>query len=257
MFFVRSLVLLFFFFAISAYSQVNTEAIRSSKIDDGFRSRIDLLFGLNSGNSEFISGEARLRLDYIQSNYRSFIAGEIAYKEGNNAVISDKGFLHGRYIYKLNELLEPELFIQKEYNEFVLLSDRNLGGAGIRFTLSNTDFIADSSAEFDMFFGTGIMYEMEEINIIPEQITEIVRSTNYLTVTWRPSETFLFNSVTYFQVDINRLNDHRILNDTKLQFKITKAVSFVFNMSYRFDKEPPLGVREYDLELKNGITVEI
>jgi putative salt-induced outer membrane protein YdiY len=257
MFFVRSLVLLFLFFAISAYSQVNTEAIRSSKIDDGFRSRIDLLFGLNSGNSEFISGEAKLRLDYIQSNYRTFLAGELAYKEGNNAVISDKGFLHGRYIYKLDSLLEPELFIQKEFNEFVLLSDRNLLGAGVRLTLSNTDFVADSSAEIDIYLGSGIMYEMEEINIIPTQITEIIRSTNYITITWKPSENFLLNSVTYFQVDINRLNDHRILNDTKLQFKITKAVSFVFNMNYRFDKEPPQGIREYDLELKNGITVEI
>lgn len=257
MFFVRSLVLLFLFFAISAYSQVNTEAIRSSKIDYGFRSRIDLLFGLNSGNSEFISGEAKLRLDYIQSNYRTFLAGELAYKEGNNAVISDKGFLHGRYIYKLDSLLEPELFIQKEFNEFVLLSDRNLLGAGVRLTLSNTDFVADSSAEIDIYLGSGIMYEMEEINIIPTQITEIIRSTNYMTITWKPSENFLLNSVTYFQVDINRLNDHRILNDTKLQFKITKAVSFVFNMNYRFDKEPPQGIREYDLELKNGITVEI
>ena len=257
MFFVRSLVLLFLFFAISAYSQVNTEAIRSSKIDDGFRSRIDLLFGLNSGNSEFISGETKLRLDYIQSNYRTFLAGELAYKEGNNAVISDKGFLHGRYIYKLDSLLEPELFIQKEFNEFVLLSDRNLLGAGVRLTLSNTDFVADSSAEIDIYLGSGIMYEMEEINIIPTQITEIIRSTNYITITWKPSENFLLNSVTYFQVDINRLNDHRILNDTKLQFKITKAVSFVFNMNYRFDKEPPQGIREYDLELKNGITVEI
>jgi putative salt-induced outer membrane protein YdiY len=236
---------------------VNTEAIRNSKINEGFKSRIDLLFGLNSGNSEYISGEAKLRLDYIQVNYRTFLAGELAYKEGNNAVISNKGFLHGRYIYNLNKDLEPELFIQKEFNEFVLLSDRNLAGGGIRLTLSNTDFVADSSAEIDLYLGTGIMYEMEEINIVPTQITEIIRSTNYLTLTWKPTENFLLNSVTYFQVDVNRLNDHRILNDTKLQFKITKAFSFVFNMNYRFDKEPPPGVKEYDLELKNGITVEI
>lgn len=257
MFFGRLFALLFLISTITAYSQVNTEAIRNSKINEGFKSRIDLLFGLNSGNSEYISGEAKLRVDYIRPEYRTFIAGEIAYKEGNNAVISDKGFLHGRYIHKFSELLEPELFIQKEYNEFVLLADRNLAGGGMRFTLSNTDFFADSSAEIDVFLGAGIMYEMEEINITPTQITEIIRSTNYLTVTWKPSANFSLNSVTYFQVDVNRLNDHRILNDTKLQFKITKAVSFVFNMNYRFDKEPPKGVREYDLELKNGITVEI
>jgi putative salt-induced outer membrane protein YdiY len=236
---------------------VNTEAIRNSKINEGFKSRVDLLFGLNSGNSEYISGEAKLRVDYIHPMYRTFLAGEIAYKEGNKAVISNKGFLHGRYIHKLTPLLEPELFIQKEYNEFVLLADRNLAGGGMRFTLSNTDFVPDSSAEIDVYLGAGIMYEMEEINITPTQITEIIRSTNYLTVTWKPTTNFSVNSVTYFQVDVNRLNDHRILNDTKLQFKITKAVSFVFNMSYRFDKEPPKGVREYDLELKNGITVEI
>lgn len=242
---------------LALISQVNTEAIRASKTDEGFRSRVDLLFGLNSGNSEYISGEAKLRLDYLDSNYRTFIAGEIAYKEGNQEVISDKGFLHGRFIYQLNETLEPELFLQKEYNEFVLLSDRNLAGAGIRFTLSNTDFVADSSAEFDLYLGIGAMYEMEEINSEPVVTTEILRSTNYLTVTWKPTENFLLNSVTYFQVDVNRLNDHRILNDTKFQFKITDALSFVFNMGYRFDKEPPPGIKEYDLELKNGISVEL
>lgn len=257
MFFIRAVFLVIVFSCFSLYSQVNTEAIRSSKINEGFHSRIDLLFGLNSGNSEYVSGEAKLRLDYIESEYRSFIAGEIAYKEGNKSVISDKGFLHGRFIYNMTELLEPEFFIQKEYNEFVSLTDRNLAGVGMRFTISNTDFVADSVAEFDLFLGVGAMYEMEEIKVSPVITTEILRSTNYLTLKWKPTENFLLNSVTYFQVDVNRLNDHRILNDTKLQFKITNAVSFVFNMNYRFDKEPPPGIKEYDLELKNGISVEI
>jgi len=255
--FSRIIFLLFILTNLKLIAQVNTEAIRASKSDEGFRSRVDLLFGLNSGNSEYISGEAKLRLDYLDSSYRTFIAGEIAYKEGNQEVISDKAFLHGRFIYELNEILEPELFVQKEYNEFVLLTDRNLAGGGIRFTLSDTDFIPDSNAEFDLYLGIGAMYEMEEIKITPVQITEILRSTNYFTLTWKPTANFLLNSVTYFQVDVNRLNDHRILNDTRLQFKITEAVSFVFNMNYRFDKEPPPGIKEYDFELKNGISVEI
>lgn len=253
----RIIFLLLIISNFTLISQVNTEAIRASKSEEGFRSRVDLLFGLNSGNSEFVSGEAKLRLDYLDSNYRTFVAGEIAYKEGNQEVISNKGFLHGRFIYPINRTFEPEVFFQKEYNDFVLLSDRNLGGAGMRFTLSNTDFVADTSAEFDLYLGIGAMYEMEEIKSDPVVTTEILRSTNYLTITWKPTENFLLNSVTYFQVDVNRFNDHRILNDTKLQFRITEAVSFVFNMSYRFDKEPPPGIREYDLELKNGISVEL
>ena len=238
-------------------AQVNTEAIRNSSIKNGFRSKIDLLFGLNAGNSEYISGEANLRLDYIGDGFRTFVAGQIAYKEGNEEVISNKGFLHGRYIYELSDVFEPELFIQKEYNDFVLLSDRNLAGGGMRWAIFNSDFVADSLQEFDLFLGVGAMYEMEEINQQPTIITEILRSTNYLTLLWKPSENFLLNSVTYFQVDVNRLADHRVLNDTNLKFKITEAVSFVFSMSYRFDSEPPTGIKMYDLELKNGISFEL
>ena len=257
MYLIRILTFLLLASSFVVYSQVNTEAIRKSKINEGFKSRLDLLFGLNSGNSEFISGEGRLRIDYIKPAYRSFIVGEIAYKEGNKAVISDKAFLHGRFIYEIDSLLEPEFFIQKEYNDFVLLTDRNLIGGGIRISISKKDFVTDSSAGFDAYLGVGAMYEMEEINIIPTHITEIIRSTNYLTLNWKPSDNFSINSVTYFQVDVNRLNDHRILNDTRFQFSITESVKFVFNLNYRFDKEPPEGVKEYDLEIKNGITLEL
>jgi putative salt-induced outer membrane protein YdiY len=253
---VNKLILLFSLTSITI-AQVNTEAIRNSSIKNGFRSKIDLLFGLNAGNSEYISGEANLRMDYIGVNYRTFIAGQIAYKEGNEEVISNKGFLHGRFIYELSELFEPELFLQKEYNEFVLIADRNLAGGGIRWSIFDNDFVADSSREFDLFLGVGAMYEMEEINQNPTAVTEILRSTNYLTLLWKPSENFLLNSVTYFQVDVNRLADHRVLNDTNLNFKITESVKFVFSLSYRYDSEPPGSIKPYDLELKNGITFEL
>lgn len=256
MYLVR-IVLLLLICVNSLYSQVNTEAIRSNGVDKGFKSRIDLLFGLNSGNSEYISGESKLRVDFVADEFRTFLAGELAYKKGNQEVISNKGFLHGRLIYTKSKTIQPELFLQKEYNEFVLLIDRNLAGLGLRYALSNTDFVVDSSAGLNIYLGVGAMYEMEKIKTIPTHITEIIRSTNYLTITWKPTEKFLLNSVTYFQVNVNRLNDHRILNESQLQFKITNALSFIFGINYRFDKEPPVGIKEYDLELKNGITVEI
>ncbi|MFN3196174.1 MAG: DUF481 domain-containing protein [Chlorobiota bacterium] len=254
---IRIILILSFIFTSATFAQVNTEAIRKSSLDEGFRTKVDLLFGLNAGNSEFISGEANLRMDYIGDKYRSFVAGQIAYKEGNEQVISNKGFLHGRFIYELSDHFEPELFVQKEYNEFVLLSDRNLAGVGMRWSIFNNDFVADSSQEFDLFLGVGAMYEMEEINQNPTVVTEILRSTNYLTLLWKPSENFLLNSVTYFQVDVNRLADHRVLNDTNIKFRISQSVSFVFSMSYRYDSEPPGSIKLYDLELKNGISFEL
>ncbi|TNE32829.1 DUF481 domain-containing protein [bacterium] len=256
MFLIR-IIILFLICNLTIYSQVNTEAYRNDGIKKGFKSRFDLLLGLNAGNSEYLSGEGKLRVDYVADEFRTFLTGEIAYKKGNQEVISNKGFLHGRLIYTNNQSLQPELFLQKEYNEFVLLLDRNLAGLGLRYALSNTDFVVDSSVGIKAYLGVGAMYEMEKINTQPKFTTEIIRSTNYLTIAWKPTEKFLLNSVTYFQVNVNRFNDHRILNESQLQFKITDALSFIFSVSYRFDKEPPKGIGEYDLELKNGITIEI
>ena len=252
--FIKLCLLLLLLLTNLSFSQVNTEAIRESDTKQGFQTRWDFLFGLQDGNSNFITGEAKIRLDYIKVDFRTFLAGNIEYKEGNSEIINNKGFLHYRFIYKLFDDLRPEFFAQQEYNEFVQINSRTLGGAGVRMELVETFFKKDTSSGIHIFLGVGAMYEMEQINQTPFFVNEIPRSTNYLTINWQPTENFQINTVTYFQFDMRKIRDHRILNESTLQFSISDNISLVSSLNYRYDREPPPGIKMYDIDIKNGIT---
>ena len=64
-----------------------------------------------------------------------------------------------------------ESFVQKQFNESILLSDRNLAGRGVRFALH------PPSARFNLYLGIGAMWEHERINDtnIGEITTHVIR----------------------------------------------------------------------------------
>jgi putative salt-induced outer membrane protein YdiY len=148
---------------------------------------------------------------------------------------------------------EKLLFLQKEFNRFILLEDRNLTGSGLRLDvvklLSN-----EKDSPVEVFGGVGLMFENEryDISVLPE--TNLFRSTNYLTVKWQVNDGFSFITINYFQFDIKRIHDYRLVSDTGLNFLITENLSFNSSLSWRFDNEPVENIKNYDLELTSGIT---
>lgn len=237
----------------STFSQVNTEKFRRELDETGFLGKISLAGGLASGNSEFVKVKGGLRIDYAGNKYDLFLVGNYEFEEANDDKVVNKGFAHLRNIIELSPEFFLEFFLQKEYNQFILLEDRNLAGAGLRADLIKI-FSDEENSSIEIFVGTGLMYENEKYNIPVSPGSDLVRSTNYLTFKWQINQGFSFITINYFQFDTARLSDHRFITDTSLNFLIIKNFSFSSALSYRFDNEPVPDVMNFDLEFTNGIT---
>ena len=99
------------------------------------------------------------------------------------------------------------------------------------------------------------MWENEKLHTTPVSQTKIIRSTNYISFQMRLNNMINIIFVGYYQVNLERLQDYRILVESSLGFNLTKSLTFQTNFNLRFDNEPPATIKKYDLELTNGLKI--
>lgn len=248
--------IIMFLMSSAVFSQVNTEALRKSTDKKGFANMGLATIGLNSGNSEFYSVSLLARSDYLDSPFNAFAVASYDYKRGGGKSIVHKAFAHIRAMYYFSDAFSGETFVQKEFNEFLKVNDRNLFGLSGRFKAMDITPETDSMSNAVMYLGLGLMFENENIGTENPYIKNLVRSTNYVNFRWTLKNVAIVQSVAYLQVNTKRISDFRLTNETSVEFVITKYLKFLTSMKYRYDNDPPVNVKGYDLELSNGIKVE-
>ncbi|MCK5222119.1 MAG: DUF481 domain-containing protein [Candidatus Aminicenantes bacterium] len=85
-------------------------------------------------------------------------------------------FLHNFNKGELSARLSTEAFLQAEYNEFILLRSRKLGGSGIRYKIYESEGLS-------LLIGSDIMYEVE--NFSERDQSEHLTSYNLKLVNFR------------------------------------------------------------------------
>ena len=233
----------------SVLATVNIETLRSGEEENGFDSTLAYSFYEASGNTEIESHKTTLRTDYQTDSYDAFLV--VSEKRGKkaDALYMDKGFVHLRFIMPVSKVITPEVFIQKEYNDFTLLLDRRLGGGGLRFALLK------DNPNYNIHLGLGAMREREVLDLTPNLTTRYTRFTNYLSMKFKINETLSFTGTGYYQPRLDKSEDYRILFDGGFTFKITKHLDFAVEVNHRRDSLPPLGVEKDDTEITNSIKV--
>ena len=242
----------FLIFASFSFPQVNTEKFRKENEEKGISGNVSLAAGFASGNSEFVNVKSAARIDYSLKSFDFFIVGNYEFKEAKNEKVVNKGFAHLRSIIILSPILSLEFFLQKEFNHFILLEDRNLAGSGLRLSVMKL-FSTEKDSLVEIYLGSGFMFENERYNISVLPKYNLFRSTNYFTLNWQITGDFSFSTINYFQFNVKKLHDYRILSDTGFNFAITKDLVFNSSLSWRFDNEPVIGVKKYDVEVTNGV----
>lgn len=237
--------------AATIRSQVNTETLRKSNLEKGFHNNIQFQLGLNSGNSDYLKLKGKFRSDYVTKTYYTF--GVVEYQRGlqANELFINKGFAHFRYIHTFIETIRWEIFTQKEFNDFIRLRDRNLAGMGLRKSFL---FLQEKQSHFKVHLGVGFMWENEELDLDPVVETNIARSTNYISANWKIDDRLQLIHINYIQFDVEKPSDFRVLAESTVRFSITTAFHFQTSLEFRYDNEPPLSIKKYDLELTNGVT---
>jgi len=237
----------------TAAGQVNTERLRRGNVTEGWHNSVSFDLGYVSGNSNFFKLNTGFRTDYKAGDYYTF--GVVNYQRGREAaqVFLNKGFAHIRAMRALTPVISGEVFLQKEFNDFILLNDRNLAGGGARLRLLSESPQQKAGIPLQLFLGIGFMWENEVLNTSPLSETNLLRSTNYLSATWTGNEIMTFGLVGYYQIAVSDNRDYRLLLDGSLGFQVTQALTFRLVLNYRYDNEPPPGIKDYDLEMTNGL----
>lgn len=242
-------------------AQVNTEAMRKEDIEPGAHIDLGGNIGYTEGNSNLFQNRSKLRLDYIQDWGHMFLVANYRLGRKDETLFINKGFTHFRTVKPLWQALSGEFFLQKEFNEFIQLQDRQLLGLGLRIKWHELQPFSTRFEHLQLITGVGIMSEREEIDIgadgtrrdpVHGALAQLIRSTNYIVLGWKPKESLAFLTTAYFQFDTHRAEDYRILTQSTLKVAITKRLALTIEMNLRHDSEPPGDVKAFDLDLTNG-----
>lgn len=236
----------------TAWGQVNTERLRRGGITEGWHNSVSFDLGYVSGNSNFLKLNSGFRTDFKAGDYYTF--GVVNFQRGREAgqIFLNKGFAHVRGSRAFTPVISGEVFLQKEFNDFILLNDRNLVGGGARLRLLSGATGEESGLPLQLYLGIGFMWENEVLDTTPLTETNLLRSTNYVSTTWTGNEVMTFGLVGYYQIAVSDGHDYRLLLDGSLGFQVTQTFTFRMVLNYRYDNEPPPGIKNYDLELSNG-----
>ena len=233
-------------------AQINTEAMRSENVTDGFINKVNVDFGIEKADAEVIELAAAYRVDYFNPTglHIFFILNyENGYEQkkglDKNQVVN-KGFGHLRMTKMISSELFFEIFTQFGFNDFLLMKDRKLAGSGLRYKMVSND-------RMNTFLGIGLMQENEIYDMVNEPEKKLLRSTNYLRWNINIAEnTELYNTV-YYQVSSSDINDYRLLYDGSIDFSVNENLSFFIELNYRYDNDPHGNMGKSYIQLNNGI----
>lgn len=233
-------------------AQVNIftdETTKQMQLEPGWYNSITMDLTYRTGNTDLLTARTRFRSDYLSKIYHGFVFGSLQEGRRSGAFFINKGIAHARIIRRLTQHLSVESFIQKQFNESILLNDRNLAGGGARFGLYSPD------SRFKVYLGVGAMWEHEHINdkTQGEITTRIVRATNYINWTWRLDEQITTSATGYYQFHVRRFQDYRILFQGSITFRLTTKLAFPLRVNFRYDSEPPTTIQKHDVEIFNGL----
>ena len=233
----------------TAWCQVNTERLRLDQTESGFHGNLDASFTLAKGNVDFLHLGGKAQIEYRDHVHRPLIIADYGFAEQGGDKFAHNALVHTRWTAMWLPWVGSELFNQVQFDEFILLELRVLGGLGARFRL-----LDDKMGT--IFVGTGYMAEYEKLDPLPPtdpHPRRILnhRSTTYLTGKLRLLDHLTLSDTVYLQPRFDRPNDIRVLNDFNTEVALTKHLSLVISFELRYDSDPPSIVKALDVRMVN------
>lgn len=248
MFIPRSLFVAVVLYGAAASAQVNTEKLRGSA-QPGFHGFLDGSLLLKSGNVDLLQVGVGARLEYNASIHTPYVQGNFNFgrKGDDDDIYINNGFGHIRWTAMWHPTVGTEVFGQAQFNEFLRLNFRALGGVGVRVEALQTE-------PFDLVIGTGYMIEFEELDLDASDVhpaeTLSHRWTSYITLRLHIQEYLSLVNVTYAQPKFDDFTDIRVLDEVALEVSIIEHLSLILSFTLAYDSDPPDGVETLDMQLK-------
>ncbi|MEP6681982.1 MAG: DUF481 domain-containing protein [Parafilimonas sp.] len=241
--FITSIILLPF---ITSAQIINVESQRLQSDTIGWLGSFGSNFLFQKNAVQVVNVNLTAHVEYKAAKSLYLFLGNYNFLKGSGQTLSDNLFYHLRYNYKVNKFLRWEVFTQLQQNNVTGIKLRLLTGTGPRFKLSDKKKLA-------LYAGTSAMYEYEEEATTPEIYHHDIRSSSYVTATYKPSTNTEITGTVFYQPLYNNPSDFRILNELGIKFKIVKHLSFTTAWYYLYDSRPAASTPNLNYSISNGI----
>jgi len=224
---------------------INIESKRISTDTTGFDGSLGVSFSASKFTESFVAAEALGHVQYKTQKDLFLLMGEFQILSAGGEDFNNSGFGHLRYNRKFSDIVRGELFTQVQYNSVTKIELRQLNGIGLRLKLSPYE-------NAKVYWGVAYMYEYEEL-LNPDITNRDHRMSTYFSFTLAPVKTITMKNTTYVQPLFADFMDYRLANNTRLNFGITKNLSFVTTFSFLYDSRPPVEVPNVNYQVNNGL----
>ncbi len=173
---------------------------------------------------------------------------DIRFLRAGEQNFSNSGYVHLRYNFGLSDKWVLESFGQLQYNRLLLIRQRSLAGAGMRFRVLNSE-----DGKNRMNIGLAYLYEFNDFTE-GNASAEWHRLSSYLSFVIQPGDSGArFLGTTYFQPRFGKWSNHRLSSEWRLSFPILKKLSFSTYFVYSSDTALPSDAPTSTYSWNNGI----
>ncbi len=224
--------------------QVNIEKQRLSLDKNGVHLSVDYAVTWLSGNSQLFSTQITPSVVLRHGRLTSFLLSDYSRIVSSASSISDKGFMHLRFVYFVRQTWQPEVFVQAEYNKSRLLDGRYLAGGGIRWVPTE-------------HFKAGLSM-MEEKEILTDGPTvDTARLSSYVNLQETSTQKRInVNAVSYLQPALTNFHNYRLILEGKISITLSEHFSFFTRVTGRYDSEPYSGLKPWDADIRQGLSIK-
>lgn len=224
---------------------INIESKRIATDTTGFSGKIGMSLSAAKFTQTFVAAELASHVQWKTNKNLYLLIGDLDIVNAGGESFNNSGFGHFRFNRRLSSKIKMELFSQVQYNSVTKITARYINGIGLRFKLS-------SHENAKVYWGAAAMYEYEELSD-PVIINKDIRLSSYMTFNWTPTTTIILNNTTYMQPLLEDFNDYRLSNNTRLNFVITRNLSFTTDFNFLYDSRPPVDIPSINYQVKNGL----
>ena len=247
------LTLLLLVISISSFSQTIINAERLVGVDSTIYA-LNFNYAGTRGNLNTDRLGIAPSMIFIRGNHDIKLLGGYTYLQSRGSTILHNGYIHLRHNYNITDRLKTFEYYQIQFNEMLLLTNRQVLGAGLRYQL-----VDKQNIDFDM--GGSLMREYEKLNeekIAPGEVVETryFRLGMLTSLGFKIGENIRVHNVLYYQPYLGDFRDYRLLSDLSLSVNIIKHFDLVTSLTTRFDSQPPDPLVRFDNLLAVGITMK-
>jgi hypothetical protein len=234
---------LFVFAATSADAQIlNT----LSGFDDtaGWQGEASAFVRVSGGNTDvqnyFTDAAGQWQGD--RQRIRAIVGYELSRNDGRET--SEALTAHLRHNYRIRQGVSTIAFSQFQRNPFQNLRARILLGGGLRF-----DLVSNEKRRFAI--GMSGMFESEELTDARTSTT--TRLSTFLDFTRDLKQYLRFAIVGWYQPDLSDVSDTRASAIADLDIDLVGPLVLVTGATFKYDSQPPDGIKEIDWSVRTGL----